>query len=130
MGYRISATANANDMTIDLHINKEHYLPNETLRGSITYKNVNREEKLILILYWYTTGMSELDTHKHLTLDFSPPSESGQQEFFIQLPNHPYSFSGKLITLTWALKLSRINSEMAIIKKIFISPINGKEIQL
>lgn len=57
-----------------------------------------------LRVVWNTDGKGDRDLKIVQTHSVDQPSERGQQPFTITLPWGPYSFSGKLISLTWAIE--------------------------
>ena len=54
---------------------------------------------------------------------------SGDAPFRFQLPSAPYSFSGKLISLVWAVEVVALPANIAGRVNIILSP-DGKEIEL
>jgi hypothetical protein len=74
-----------------------HFAPGERLKGHVNYTNTASAE---LRLFYYTEGKGTQDIEVIQTLPFQTP---GAFEF--QLPVGPYSFSGTLISLSWALEL-------------------------
>ena len=57
-----------------------------------------------LRLLWFTNGWGIPDTVVVATARFDSPGERGERDFRFQLPEGPYSFVGRLITLNWALE--------------------------
>lgn len=82
------------------------YRPCETIRGQFAWRTVDRPIKTLeLRLFWYTQGKGTQDLGLVQSRRFGALPPSGQQSFEFRLPDGPYSFSGKLITLSWALEL-------------------------
>jgi hypothetical protein len=63
------------------------------------------------------------------TLSFANPAAEDRRSFQIRAPKGPYSFSGKLISLIWALEIVVQPSEESGRTLITISP-TGEEILL
>lgn len=63
------------------------------------------QELVELRMFWYTRGKGDTDMHIVETLPFARPQRRDSVRLGIQLPSAPYSFSGKLISLIWALEL-------------------------
>ncbi len=57
------------------------------------------------------------------------PLAQGKMNFQFELPDAPYSFSGKLITLTWSVEFIDDTGKNVAAEEFFLSP-TGKEIQL
>jgi hypothetical protein len=57
------------------------------------------------------------------------PGALGSDPFSFTLPPGPYSFSGRLISLIWALELTCTPSHETVRKEIVVSP-TGREILL
>ena len=56
-------------------------------------------------LVWFTRGKGTEDVGIVATERIELPDASGQRRVRFTLPDAPYSFSGRLISLTWAVEL-------------------------
>jgi hypothetical protein len=56
------------------------------------------------------------------TLRFDEPGAYGSKDFSFTLPDGPYSFSGKLISLVWAIELTCSGGSEAIRREVTVSP--------
>jgi hypothetical protein len=86
----------------------EGFLPGETVSGRAAWSlDVDEGEPASaeLRLFWYTNGKGTEDVGVVETLTFDRPQRSEQRPFRLALPLEPYSFSGTLISLIWALEL-------------------------
>ena len=54
---------------------------------------------------WSTAGKGTTDQGVEKSVPISDPRRSESREIVLDLPAAPYSFSGKLISLIWALEL-------------------------
>ena len=63
------------------------------------------------------------------TAKFDNPGSLGQRDFTFVLPPAPFSFSGKLISIIWAIEATAYPSEQTAIQEITVSP-TGKELIL
>ena len=61
------------------------------------------------------------------TLRFDEPGACGSKDFAFPLPEGPYSFSGKLISLIWAMELTVSPGSETLRREITLSP-TGREI--
>jgi hypothetical protein len=105
------------------------YRPGETIRGIVRWELDREVDALELRLVWETDGKGTKDSETVQRVRFDRPLHSGSREFVIKLPDAPYSFSGKLITLSWALWLVAGKSKQSVKFPIVISP-TAQEIDL
>jgi hypothetical protein len=81
------------------------FKPGELIEGRASWHLDGETESIEVRLFWYTTGKGSQDVGVVRTLRIDGPDTSGHREFSIRVPEGPYSFSGKLITLAWAIEL-------------------------
>jgi hypothetical protein len=62
-------------------------------------------QKVDLRLFWFTSGKGTQDVEVIAEVGSDAASIAGEMPFSFELPLGPYSFSGSLITLSWALEL-------------------------
>ncbi len=115
--------------TIDIEIqdNQTSFLPGQTLTGTVRWMCSEPPKKAALQLIWFTQGKGDEDVGLAEEVKFENPYGSDEHPFAFQLPAGPYSFSGRLITLAWALEL-QVDKEV-IRKEIILSP-SGEEVSL
>jgi hypothetical protein len=80
-------------------------------------------------LFWRTEGRGIQDVGVIEKVSFENIGASGQKEFKFTAPNGPYSCSGELISIVWALELAMtkgIIDKDAVRKEITISPTGQK----
>ena len=80
------------------------YLPGETLSGTVSWRLDAPADGVEVRLFWYTRGKGTTDVQVVKAQHFDSAGTSGQRPFRFVLPEEPYSFSGKLISLIWALE--------------------------
>ncbi|MBN1816074.1 MAG: hypothetical protein JW828_01860 [Sedimentisphaerales bacterium] len=117
--------------TLEIHLEggKTEYQPNETIAGTVKWQCTERPEKIELRLIWYTRGKGDEDIGMVDTICFDGPAIFDTRKFQFTLPTGPYSFSGKLISLLWAVELVAEPGENCTRIEITVSP-SGKEIIL
>ena len=81
------------------------FRPGETIRGTVSWHLDEDAEALEVRLFWYTAGKGSQDVEVVETRHMAQPEISGTRDFEFKVPRGPYSFSGKLITLAWAIEL-------------------------
>src|SRR4029079_11056794 len=82
-----------------------------------------------LRLFWYTRGKGDQDVGVVSTVPFPEPGLTDSRGLRIPLPAGPFSFSGKLISLLWALEVVAEPGSRAGRLEIIVSP-SRREIQL
>ena len=117
-------------LTIDLEQDPAEYRPDDPIRGTLLWDQLEEDvERLELRLIWYTEGKGTQDVDVAAVEHIPAPGTSGRQNFEINAARRPISFSGKLISLIWALEAIEFPSQDAVNRTITISP-SGKEIRL
>ena len=116
-------------LTIQLEQDKTAFRPGDVVAGTIRWQLNNQVKQVELRLLWYTQGKGDEDVGLIDTVSFDQPGLSDQRAFRFTLPNGPYSFSGSLISLTWALELSIRPGDTCERKEITVAPA-GREILL
>ena len=86
------------------------FKPGERVDGTASWHLDADAEALELRLFWYTSGKGSQDVGIVRVLRTERPDTSGFREFSIRVPEAPYSFSGKLITLAWGIELVAVPS--------------------
>jgi hypothetical protein len=80
-------------------------------------------------LFWYTEGKGTRDLEVVATQELDAPNQNDERPFRFAAPEAPYSFSGKLISLIWALELVTEPGGQAERLQVAVSP-TGEEIML
>jgi hypothetical protein len=94
-----------NDLRIDLDGDRRWYLPGDTVTGRAVWRLDADPEAVELRLFWHTRGKGTEDVEVVDQLRTEAAGAAGERAFAFRLPLGPYSFSGTLITLSWALEL-------------------------
>lgn len=117
-------------ISIKLNEPSKSYAPGDMIAGSVTWAKLLREtDRLEIRLIWYTQGKADRDVGIILSNVREAPGEAGEQEFAFQTPSRPFSFSGKLISLVWAIEVVEFPSTDGIREMIVVSR-NREEIIL
>ena len=105
------------------------FLPGEELAGEVLWKSDSDPGPVELRLFWHTEGKGTRDVKVVETLSFSVPNRQDRRDFSFRLPDSPYSFSGKLVSVVWALELVLLSSGETERLEIVVSP-NRTEVAL
>ena len=116
-------------LSIYFREDKTTFVPRQAVHGAIQWSLDTNPGALELSLFWYTAGKGTraVGIVETQTLDHTGPC--GSKEFSFTLPDGPYSYSGKLISLIWALELTCSEGEEMARQEITVSP-TGREIIL
>jgi len=109
-------------LRIDTDDNRRWYLPGDTISGRAVWSLDEPCEKVELRLFWHTSGKGTEDVEIVNSLSFTADATHGDRAFSFTLPLGPYSFSGTLITLTWALELITLPDGAVESVELIVSP--------
>ncbi len=116
-------------LKIVLQEDKTAFAPRETIRGVIEWNLDASPRRLDLSLFWYTAGRGTRDVGMVHNVGFDDPGVRGSKEFSFTLPDGPFSVSGKLVSVVWAIELTCSPSSETTRREIIVSP-TGKSIVL
>jgi hypothetical protein len=106
------------------------FLPGQEVSGTVSWSFATAPTFAQLQLYWTTRGKGTVDLEVIESISFESPSATAEHPFTLRVPaGGPYSFSGKLISLLWFLKLYVKPTKETVEMPITISP-TGREINL
>jgi len=80
------------------------FRPGDEAAGTVRWQLDQPPRSLDLRLFWYTQGKGEQDMGVVEELPLAEPGAEGSRSFRFRLPAGPFSFSGKLISLLWAIE--------------------------
>ena len=100
--------------------------PRDVLELSFEWTLESAPRRLEARLFWFTQGKGTQDIGI-VEIQPATPTARGEQRFRFKLPDAPYSFSGTLISLIWAVEL--VADDLAERWEFSLSP-DGNEIRL
>ena len=109
------------ELQIDLADGRRTFRPGESLTGVVSW-NVSGVTTAELRLFWYTRGKGTQDVGVVETINFFNPVSSDRRPFRLALPDGPYSFSGPLVSILWAIELILEPGPSVERREIVISP--------
>lgn len=115
--------------TIRTELDNVAFVPGETLRGTVGWQVKDTPPAVTLRMFHYTEGRGTQDVEIIEEKIFDHPHSSGEEAFEFSLPAGPYSFSGKLVSLIWALELM-IGESGLVERMVFVLSPTGEEINL
>jgi hypothetical protein len=81
------------------------FRPGQQIAGGVSWENEHKPAIAELRLFWYTRGFGTQDIGVVATHPFENAQQSDQRPFSFTAPEGPYSYSGKAISIVWALEL-------------------------
>lgn len=105
------------------------FRPGDVVEGTVRWQRASPPVVVELRLFWYTEGRGDQDVGVVQTVPFANPAAVDRRTFRVSLPEGPYSFSGKLITLAWSLEAVAQPGDWSGRIGITLSP-TGEEIRL
>jgi len=115
------------NLSIDIAEYKTSFRPGEEIRGTVRWNVRENPESVEVSLFWRTEGKGTQDIGVVETIKHDHPDSSGQKDFTFILPPAPFSFSGKLISLIWAIEATSYPTEQTTRQQITVSP-TGQEV--
>lgn len=116
-------------LRISIENGKKCFLPGEAIRGTVSWNLPKTPKEVELRLCWRTVGKGTEDYFLVKKTAYQVMNTSENQDFEFQIPDSPYSFSGKLISLVWALELHALPTNETVREELVVSPF-GREIVL
>ncbi len=118
-----------NTLRIGLHEGHTKFSPGGKVGGAVLWELPEPPGSVELRLIWFTRGKGTEEVEVVATRHFEQPQAGDTRQFTFDLPEAPYSFSGKLISLIWALELVMTPGKQFERLEIVVAP-RGKEIIL
>jgi len=116
-------------LNIVIQDRQTEFKPGDRLKGEAEWSLPAPPTSIEIRLFWYTQGKGDQDLEIIETISVSPCEQEGQRDFAFDLPRYPYSFSGKLISLLWAVEFVALPTEAWARADFVMSP-TGREVVL
>ena len=121
------------DFRVTIRDGKTGFRPGEFVEGSAAWNIGQAPEAVELRLIWFTRGKGTPDVSIVDSSSMAAPAAMGDSAFRFVLPDGPHSFSGSLISLTWAVEaiaLAPRSKPLAAGRAEFVLSPDGQEIVL
>lgn len=118
--------SNANK-TVEIELDHFHHQPFQQLTGKVRVLAETASQAMELRIFWFTQGRGDEEVGIEHRQKVTP--QQGLAHFSFQLPAHPYSFAGQLITLAWAVEVVDEKENSLDLVPFLLSP-TGEEMQL
>ncbi|HJX27404.1 MAG TPA: hypothetical protein VJ885_05795 [Thermoanaerobaculia bacterium] len=101
----MSERSNKNEfILVETNDGATSFRPGDVVEGTVRWQFAEAPGEVELRLFWHTEGRGDQDLDVVQTVPFANPGAVDRRSFRVRLPEGPYSFSGKLITLAWGLE--------------------------
>lgn len=117
------------ELKILLRDERLNYQPGEVVEGVAGWRLDRPPGTVELRLFWFTRGKGTEDVGVMNLMNFQAPQMEEGRKFNFTLPQEPWSFSGQLVSVIWALELVAQPGSHSARVEFAMSP-NGREIQL
>lgn len=118
-----------NPITISTSDGRTQFAPGERLDVAAEWQLDRAPRTVSVRLVWYTRGKGDTDVCVVDEQRFDDPQSFQRRDCTFQLPEAPFSFSGKLVSLVWAVEVVVEPSDESARLDIVVAP-DGKEIDL
>jgi hypothetical protein len=108
---------------------RDAFAPGEPIRGTLGWTLEEAPRELTLKLIWYTEGRGDRDVGVARTLSIDAPAAIGNRSFDLAGPGGPYSCSGRLVSIRWALEAACEPGGHSARAELVIAP-EGREVQI
>jgi len=113
-----------------IHLDADDFEPGEVVTGRVEWDGLERRPELLLVsLLWFTEGKGTEDIEVVDDVKVQHPAPLGSQVFSLKLPNFPWSFSGTLVSLVWAVEVT-FEPRGAVERVNLVAAPGGDEIRL
>lgn len=92
-------------LRVDAASGGTEFRPGESFSGTASWSLDAPAKHVDIRLFWYTEGRGTQDVAVVDSLRVEAPQASDRRDFLFTLPAQPYSFSGRLISLHWAVEV-------------------------
>lgn len=102
---------------------RQAFEPGETIQIVAEWSCRQAPERAELQLLWFTRGKGDTDRALVQSIPLDAPQAAERRTIELQLPEAPYSFSGTLISLVWAVRLELFGAAKSKQLDIVVSPL-------
>jgi hypothetical protein len=118
-----------NELKILLRDERRNFCVGEGVEGVAGWRLEKLPASVEVRLFWFTRGKGTEDVGVVSRMRFDAPQQEEGRKFTFTLPAEPWSFSGQLISLIWALELVAEPGGHTARVELVVSP-TGQEILL
>lgn len=118
-------------LTLTFAEHRTGFEPGERLRGEARWQLEAPPKSVELHLLWYTEGKGDQDVEVVASLPLGS-SAAGSAPFDLRLPMGPWSVSGTLLSILWAVELvvEPAEGDAEVVRELIAVAPGGREVQL
>jgi hypothetical protein len=116
-----------NEIRVTISGGSGGFRPGEEISGTVSWSLEEAPQRLEVRLFWHTEGKGDADVEIACMETFPDPGREGSRSYRMRIPDAPWSFSGKLISLKWAVEAVAEPAGVAGHAPFVLSP-TGREI--
>lgn len=91
--------------SIEVRLNSDTVSPGDAVTGTVTWSlDSSRVAKVAIRLFWFTQGKGSEDLEVVEEKVVDSPALSSSETFSFTAPAFPWSYSGTLMAITWAVE--------------------------
>lgn len=105
-----------------IELEQTAFLPGEQIAATATWQGLPPGSSLEARLFWYTQGKGTQDVEVVQSVQIASGRGSGSSRISLTLPDGPPSFSGKLLSLLWAIELVELTSGSCVRAELVCGP--------
>lgn len=117
------------ELGITLDQGRNTFAPRDKISGKVAWRLDAPPEKIEIRLFWFTQGKGTRDVGIVETAAVENPPASGEKLFAFTVPDGPASFSGRLVSVCWAIEAVAEPGDKSIRIDLVVSPL-GREIDI
>jgi len=117
------------ELKILLRDEQRNFRGGDTVEGVAGWRLEKPPTSVEARLFWFTRGKGTEDVGLVNQVRFDAPQQEEGRKFSFRLPTEPWSFSGQLVSLIWALELVAEPGGDTARVELIVSP-TGQEILL
>jgi hypothetical protein len=91
-------------MNLKIDVSSHSYHPGEFIHGVLRWQDAEGTGRIDIRLIWYTSGKGTADVGVAGSESVQGPGTTGEKAFSFVAPNYPCSYSGSLISVSWAIE--------------------------
>lgn len=115
---------------VEIHLGRTAFEPGDVVDFRVEWDAGNEPPSEVLIsLLWHTAGKGSEDVEVVEQVKVEQPSRWGEHQASFRLPAFPWSFSGRLVSLVWAVEAS-VEPKGGVERTDIVSAPGGEEIRL
>lgn len=118
-----------NSISVETSDGRTAFEPGEEISVDLNWDFDQPPEAIELRLVWNSSGKGTTDVEVAQTERIDEPLGRNSRRITLTLPASPYSFSGKLVSIIWALEAVALPRETSSRFEIVIAP-NRAEVQV